>query len=99
LAPAAIFGQPIAWAGVGSANEASNQRLTGSLNTSRGVDLAVSGCTGLNLSILRIERTRYVPACRLRNVETLIRAYERGPDDLEAFNAIDPGGDEHSWSY
>ena len=57
LAPATIFGHPIAWAGVGSANDASNQRLTGSLNAVSGVDLAVSECTGLNRPILRTGRT------------------------------------------
>jgi hypothetical protein len=41
LLPATIFGQPIAWAGVGSANDASNQRLTGSLNGSSGEDSTV----------------------------------------------------------
>ena len=61
LAPATIRGQPIAWAGVGASNDASNQRLTGSLNAASGVDFAVSDGMGLNLPILRTDRTRNVP--------------------------------------
>src|SRR5688500_17404917 len=60
LAPAVIGGHPIAWAGVGAANDASNQRLTGSLNAASGVDFAVSEGMAFNLPILRIGRTRYV---------------------------------------
>ena len=52
LAPAAIFGQPCAWAGVGAANEASNQRRTGSENGSRG-DSAVGFARVANPPMLR----------------------------------------------
>src|ERR671918_2415184 len=52
LAPDAIAGQPRSWAGVGASNEASNQRLTSSLNRARGVDSAVVDATVLNPSML-----------------------------------------------
>ena len=52
LAPEAIFGQPAAWAGVGTSNEASNQRLVGSLKSARGVDFALESVAMLNRSSL-----------------------------------------------
>ena len=60
FSPATIFGQPIAWAGVGAANDASNQRLTGSLKGLSGGDSAVSEAMELKRSILRIDRTHHL---------------------------------------
>jgi len=51
-----ISGQPIAWAGVGASNEASNQRLTGAENGVR-ADSAVAFAWVANPPILRIRRT------------------------------------------
>jgi hypothetical protein len=58
LAPAAIGGQPRVWTGVGAANEASNQRLTGSENGAR-VDSGVSIRRVANRPILRIGPVRW----------------------------------------
>ena len=51
--PAVIGGQPVACAGVGAWNDASNQRLTGSLKGVSGLDSLVREGMGLNPPILR----------------------------------------------
>src|SRR6266511_2601379 len=56
FAPAVINGQPIACAGVGASNEASNQRLTGAEHGVR-ADAAVAFAWVANPPILRIRRT------------------------------------------
>src|SRR5215208_6783752 len=55
-APEAIFGQPSACAGVGSANDASNQRLTG-LENGSSADPPVDFASVANPPILRRART------------------------------------------
>jgi hypothetical protein len=53
LAPSEIASQPPAWAGVGPSKEASNQRLTGSLNGAREAESALVFASVANPPILR----------------------------------------------
>ena len=88
LAPEAIFGQPSACAGVGASNEASNQRLTGSLNGANGVDLPVSCRHGAQPSDLRDDSDAILTAMSSENVEIVRRMldhYMNGEFDQALF--------------
>ena len=53
LSPPEIASHPPAWAGVGAAKEASNQRLTGALKGASGSDPVLAFASVLNPPILR----------------------------------------------